>query len=182
MEPPRARRYLLRWREKFRNGEFGVGGDLSKVADGKAEVRCVEVPWDARISKGVRLGARRAPALEESASATAGKKAPAATLTRSAGMKRVIVNVKAEEPVTERLTGQALSSATSVIGLKQMGANIICGAHVEPIKGSGGSRAIIRVKEGLWEHVRGHKIDGGERRKAEVRAKRRSAERKAEKA
>jgi len=179
IEPPRARRYLLRWREKFRNGEFGIGGDLSKVVDGKAEVRCVEVPWDARIGKGVRIGARRTRDVE---SAIVTKNAPAATLTRSPGMKKVIVNVEADVPVAETLEGQALKSATTVVGLKQMGANTIYGSHVEPIKGSDGSRAVIRVKEGLWEHVRGHKIDGGERRKAEVRAKRRSAERKAGKA
>jgi hypothetical protein len=42
IEPPRARRYLLWWREKFRRGEFGVGGDLKHVKDGIAEVRVVE--------------------------------------------------------------------------------------------------------------------------------------------
>jgi hypothetical protein len=41
-----------------------------------------------------------------------------------------------------------------------------------------GQKAQIKVKEGLWEERRGHKVDGGERRKAEVRFKRRSEERK----
>lgn len=182
IEPPRARRYLLRWRDKFRNGEFGIGGDLSKVGEGgRAEVRCVEVPWDARIGKGVRIGAKREQEVSAAAEMVQGY-APAATLTRSPGTKKVVVNVRAEEPVREMLAGEALKSATRVAGVKQKGANTIYGSHVEPVKGSGGSRAIIRVKEGLWEHVRGHKVDGGERRKAEVRAKRRSAERKAQKA
>jgi hypothetical protein len=34
------------------------------------------------------------------------------------------------------------------------------------------------MQEGIWEIRRGHKVDGGERRKAEVRAKRRAAENK----
>src|SRR4051812_23923523 len=38
IEPPRARRYLLRWREKFRNREYGIGGDFKYVEGGKAEV------------------------------------------------------------------------------------------------------------------------------------------------
>lgn len=42
IEPPRNRRYLLWWREKFRRGEFGVGGDFKHVKDGVAEVRVLE--------------------------------------------------------------------------------------------------------------------------------------------
>ena len=49
---------------------------------------------------------------------------------------------------------------------------------LEPVKGSDGMRARIRLREGIWEEKRGHKVDGGERRKAEVRAKRRAAENK----
>ena len=44
IEPPRSRRYLLRWREKFRNGEYGIGGDLKSVENAQAELRIVEVP------------------------------------------------------------------------------------------------------------------------------------------
>ncbi|KAI5305377.1 hypothetical protein KEM56_004593, partial [Ascosphaera pollenicola] len=43
IETARDRKYLLRWREKFRRGEYGVGGDLEHVVDGVAEVRAVEV-------------------------------------------------------------------------------------------------------------------------------------------
>jgi len=39
---------------------------------------------------------------------------------------------------------------------------------------SNGSAALIKVQEGMWEDKRGQKVDGGERRRAEVRAKRRS--------
>ena len=58
------------------------------------------------------------------------------------------------------------------------GVNVIAGPHVQPVEGTGGLSARVVMKEGLWEERRGHKVDGGERRKAEVRAKRRAAERK----
>ena len=66
LEPARSRRYLLRWRDKFRNGEFGIGGDLTKVADGVAELRIVEIDDSSRTE---------------------------ASLTHSAGKRRVVVNV-----------------------------------------------------------------------------------------
>jgi hypothetical protein len=58
------------------------------------------------------------------------------------------------------------------------GARTIRGSYVEPVGGSEGPRARIRLQEGMWEDRRGHKVDGGERRRAEVRAKRRAAENK----
>jgi hypothetical protein len=64
-----------------------------------------------------------------------------------------------------------------VKGLHLKGAHTIVGPHVRPVKG--GKAAQIVVKEGLWEHRRGHKIDGGERRQAEIRAKKRGEERRA---
>jgi len=167
IEPPRARRYLLRWRDKFRAGEFGIGGDLRKVTDGIGEVRLVEVPYTHTPRT---TGAQGAVTLVEE---------PRATLTRSPGMRKVILNVDREEEPRRVLTGKALKEATPVKGVRQLGAYGIHGAHVELVKGAGGSRAVIKVKEGMWEHVRGHKVDGGERRKAETRAKRRAAERKA---
>jgi hypothetical protein len=66
-----------------------------------------------------------------------------------------------------------------VQGVVVKGAKTIKGSFVEPVKGSDGLKARIKLKEGIWEERRGHKIDGGERRKAEVRAKRRAAENKA---
>ena len=43
VEPARSRRYLLWWREKFRKGEYGIGGDLKEVTDGVGEVRILEM-------------------------------------------------------------------------------------------------------------------------------------------
>jgi len=42
IEPARQRRYLLWWRDRFRRGQFGIGGDLTRVsAAGQAELRVV---------------------------------------------------------------------------------------------------------------------------------------------
>lgn len=148
VEPARSRRYLLHWREKFRNGEYGVAGDAKHVKDGVAEVRIVEVP-----------------------SNTAAGTAQLATATSSPGTKKVVVNVPQGVEVSE----QVLRSAKPLRGLKVKGAHTIIGPCVEAVSNK---VARVAVREGLWEERRGHKVDGGERRKAEVRAKRRAAENK----
>ena len=146
VDPPRSRRYLLRWREKFRNGQYGIGGDLQHVQDGAAEVRVVEVPVSDYS---------------------------AATATLSPGKRKIIVNVAVGGSATDR----PMEQLVPVKGLHIKGAHTIVGPHVQPVKG--GKAAKIEVKEGLWEERRGHKIDGGERRQAEIRAKRRGEERRA---
>ncbi|OJD32732.1 igr protein domain-containing protein [Diplodia corticola] len=148
VEPARSRRYLLHWREKFRNGEYGVAGDAKHVKDGVAEVRITEVP-----------------------SSSTSKKPQLATATSSPGMKKIVVNVPQGVEVSE----QVLKSAKPLRGLTVKGANTIVGPRVEAVSAK---VARVAVQEGLWEERRGHKVDGGERRKAEVRAKRRAAENK----
>ncbi|KAK3644119.1 telomere length regulation protein [Elasticomyces elasticus] len=167
VEPARARRYLLWWRERFRNGIMGIGGDLKEVKDGMAELRIVEVPSE-------RTGDRQA------------------TLTKGAGMRKVVVNVMptvalpadltaakagGEEGKVEQVPRIDVQSAQAVTGVKIVAANTIGGTGVEAVKGHQGV-ARLRVQDGLWEERRGHKVDGGERRKAEVRYKRRAQERK----
>ncbi|TVY94102.1 Protein FYV4, mitochondrial [Lachnellula willkommii] len=138
VEPPRTRRYLLRWREKFRNGQFGIGGDIQHVENGTAELRVVEVAG------------------------------------QHAGNHKIVINVPAGGSATlETLTEKPVP----VSGVHIKRAHTIVGPHVQPLKG--GKAAKIEVKEGLWEDKRGHKIDGGERRQAEIRAKRRGEERRA---
>lgn len=155
IEPARSRRYLLRWRDKFRNGEMGIGGDAKYVKDGKAEVRVLEVPMAEKRGDKV-VG-------------------PGATLTQTPGTIKKIVNV---DP--ERLPGPEEAKRMKTIeGLQLKFSHLISGSYVEAVKGTEGRTAVIRVQEGLWEHKRGHKIDGGERRKAMVRAKKRAADRKA---
>ncbi|KAF2197047.1 hypothetical protein GQ43DRAFT_425351 [Delitschia confertaspora ATCC 74209] len=151
IEPARSRRYLLHWREKFRNGEYGIGGDCTHVSDGVAELRLVEAP---------AAGSRRTAV---------------ATATHTPGTRRVVVNV----PVgTTEVPKRGLESASGVQGVVVKGSKTIKGPFVEAVKGSAGLAARIRMQEGLWEVKRGHKVDGGERRKAEVRSKRRAQENK----
>jgi len=152
IEPPRSRRYLLRWREKFRKGQYGICGDAESVVDGAAHLRVVEVP---RADQGAAVNTN-------------------ATATRTPGTRKMIVNVPPAAAPSE-ITPEQLKS---IKGLKIVGSHTIVGPHVQPVKGGGAAKVV--VKEGLWEERRGHKIDGGERRKAEVRAKRRSEERKAQ--
>lgn len=145
IEPPRNRKYLLRWREKFRKGEYGIGGDIKHVKDGQAELHIAEVPSSRTV----------------------------ATATTSLGMKKIIINT----PPGKQLSELQLKDFTPVKGLKLRGARTIAGPYVQPAKGDPETARLV-IQEGMWEHRRGHKIDGGERRQAEVRAKKRSEERK----
>ncbi|KAH6612442.1 IGR protein motif-domain-containing protein [Boeremia exigua] len=153
VEPARSRRYLLHWREKFRNAEYGIGGDCAHVADGVAELAVVEAPVQPNPALGNTVSPRSA----------------AATATRNPATRRVVVNVPAG--------GAASAELQPVSGVLVQGARTIKGSYVEPIKGEG-MRARIRLQEGMWEERRGHKVDGGERRRAMVRAKRLAAENK----
>ncbi|KAL8764034.1 MAG: hypothetical protein Q9184_000322 [Pyrenodesmia sp. 2 TL-2023] len=151
VEPARTRRYLLWWRDRFRKGEYGIGGDLKVVKDSVAHVRVVEVPRD----QGGVVGQE----------AFQGPDA----------VRKVIVNLG---PDVKELNEARLRALRPVQGLKVHGAKTIVGPFVEPVKGSGGSLAAIRVQEGMWEQRRGVKVDGGERRKAMVRRKRKLEEMK----
>lgn len=160
VEPARDRRYLLRWREKYRKGEFGIGGDLRFVEDGVATVRVVELP---------RLPQNQAK------TGTA-----AAMVNHTPATTKLIINLPPgkTEPAAALRKGQSTFGLRKVQGLKLANGHMIQGPYVQPSKGSNGSMATLKVQEGLWEHRRGHKVDGGERRKAEVRFKRGVEERK----
>jgi hypothetical protein len=137
LEPPRARRYLLRWRQRFREGKYGIGGDVKHVENGTAILKVREIDLN--------------------------------PFTRI----RHVVNV----PAGKRVDDVPDSELVRVRGYSVKGSRTIVGPHIQTIKGGGVS---LSVKEGLWEDKRGHKVDGGERRRAEVRFKRRVAERKAQ--
>ncbi|KAJ4370664.1 telomere length regulation protein [Neocucurbitaria cava] len=157
VEPARSRRYLLQWREKYRNGEYGIGGDCAHVnPEGVAELKVVEAP----VMPNPQLGGTISP------------RSAAATATHDPGTRKFVVNV----PVGDE--AGSVEALPKVQGVIVKGAKTIKGSYVEPVKGSEGLRARIRLQEGIWEVKRGHKVDGGERRKAEVRAKRRAAENK----
>jgi hypothetical protein len=82
------------------------------------------------------------------------------------------VNVPASRTVKEC----SPSELCRVQGYHVEGAKNIVGPYALPLKGGGGAR--ITITEGMWEDVRGHKVDGGERRRTEVRYKKRIAERR----
>lgn len=148
IEPPRTRKYLLRWLERFRRGEFGVGGDLQHVKDGEAEVRVVEVP------------ALKKSGQDSSYNST--------SISLTPGMTRLIVNLPAGEAEPKVPTDRL----RKVKGLKLMRGQQITGPYVEYRPGTFGAVGVLRAKEGMWEDRRGRKIDGGERRRAEVRWRR----------
>lgn len=96
------------------------------------------------------------------------------TATGLARIRKMIVNTPAEGIV------KAPSSARlkAVEGMKVIGVRTIVGPYVQSVKGTSGSVATIKVQEGMWEVKRGVKVDGGERRKVQVRRKRLLEERK----
>lgn len=158
VEPARSRRYLLHWREKFRNGEYGIGGDCQHVTDGVAELQVVQAPVAPNPALGNTISPRSAMA----------------TATRDPGTRKFVVNI----PAGAEAPAEPVEKLNKVSGVILKGANTIKGSYIEPVKGSNGLRARLRLQEGIWEVRRGHKVDGGERRRAEVRAKRRAAENK----
>ncbi|KAM5342693.1 hypothetical protein ACJ41O_013659 [Fusarium nematophilum] len=147
IEPPRNRRYLLHWMQRYRKGALGPGGDFQYVKDGEAILK-VATPPPSRLSdsKWVVNVPHEGESSAEGAAETVAA-APAAELVRPRGYR--------------------------VLGLKS-----IAGPYATPLPGLSG--AVVKVTEGMWENRRGRKIDGGERRRAEVRFKKRSAERRAE--
>ncbi|KAK1760442.1 IGR protein motif-domain-containing protein [Echria macrotheca] len=136
IEPPRTRRYLLRWRQRFREGRFGPGGDLKYVYNGIARLGVLET-----------------------------EKSPLLTL-------RHAVNFPNHKSVATTPRPQLVRPK----GYKVKGVGTVVGPYALP--GKNGT-SVVRVTEGMWEDRRGHKVDGGERRRAEVRFKRGIAERKA---
>lgn len=89
-----------------------------------------------------------------------------------------VVNVPhSQEPEAEAPTSES-SALPRPKGYTVRGLKSIAGPYATPLPEGAG--AVVKVTEGMWEQRRGRKIDGGERRRAEVRFKRRSAERRAE--
>jgi hypothetical protein len=138
IEPPRNRRYLLRWLQRYREGALGPGGDFKYVKDGEAILK-VATP-------------------------------PAGTLSNA----KWVVNVPHEENGAD----QAATTLVRPKGYGVEGIKTITGPYAAAIPGKTG--AVVKVTEGMWEQKQGRKIDGGERRRAEIRFKKRSAERRAE--
>lgn len=137
IEPPRTRRYLIHWRDKYRLGYFGPGGDIKHAQDGKAKL-----------------------ALEE-------------TEVAPLEIHRRVVNI----PLDKKVDEVAEEDKVRVSGYKARG-NGVAGPYALPLKGE--KAAVVSVVEGMWEHKRGRKIDGGERRRKQIRFQKHAEERKAQ--
>ncbi|KAJ5232401.1 hypothetical protein N7468_005357 [Penicillium chermesinum] len=169
IEPARQRRYLIRKREKFRNGIYGPGGDLETVVDGVAQLRVVEVPREALPS------ATSAEAVAGDSESAIAQSKPLASAAVTPGMKRAIVNLL---PGVTEYKHEPNTVLKKFLGMKIHRGSQIKGPYLLPVRGSHGRAATISVQEGMWEDKRGHKIDGGERRQREVRAKKELEERR----
>lgn len=197
IEPARQRRYILWWRERFRQGEFGVGGDFKYVSlDGVAELRVYEQPFshewielaEAKRRRQIAQLREKIDKLADTAPDRTAKmeaqirvlETNPATTSRTPNTRLLAVNVP---PGTAKESGEMcpvpIEDAEPLKFIKVVGARSIAGPYVMPLAGTDGWGATVTVQEGLWEVKRGQKIDGGERRKAEVRAKRRVAENRA---
>lgn len=155
LEPARARRYLLRWREKFRQGDYGIGGDFKYVEDGVAELRVVELPSLKEPPPGALP-----------------------TATYMPGVQKLVVNVPNGSATYKLEAGQTTADLKKPQGYKLRDGHIITGKNAMPMKGTQWSGATVKVAEGLWEHKRGRKVHGGERRRAETLHKLRAEENK----
>ncbi|KAF5027330.1 hypothetical protein F66182_574 [Fusarium sp. NRRL 66182] len=148
IEPPRNRRYLLHWMQRYRKGALGPGGDFKYVENGEAILKVATPPPSSlKDAKWVVNVPRDVVNAEGEATKVAAKDTTAQQLVRPSGYR--------------------------VTGLKS-----IAGPYASPLPGASG--AVVKVTEGMWENRQGRKIDGGERRRAETRFKKRSAERRAE--
>lgn len=148
IEPPRNRRYLLQWMQRYRKGALGPGGDFKHVQDGQAILK-VATPTGMTLPNG--------------------------RVVTTSDLKWV-VNVPGASG--EEATEQAAQHLVRPKGYSVQGEKTIRGPFAIPLAGQEG--VVVKVTEGMWEHRRGRKIDGGERRRAEVRFKKRSSERRAE--
>ncbi|KAJ5328977.1 hypothetical protein MYU51_016537 [Penicillium brevicompactum] len=154
VEPARQRRYLIRKREKFRNGVYGPGGDLHTVVNGVAQLRVTEVPFDT-------------PGLPQK---TVNAEAVTSSATLAPGMVKTLVNL-APDVTTYFHNGKTAIKKFAEMRIHQGYQPM--GPYLQPMKGSKGAAALISVQEGMWEDKRGHKVDGGERRRREVQNKKR---------
>lgn len=168
IEPARQRRYLLRKREKFRNGVYGPGGDLETVVDGMAQLRVVEVPTAEAVKQ---------PSLSSSSSSSSSGGGPVitASATLSPNMKRVVVNLP---PDATEYRHDPTKPLKKFAHIKIHHGSQIKGPYLKQLAGTNGSAALMQIQDGMWEDKLGHKVDGGERRQAEIRAKKRSEERR----
>ncbi|KAM0558452.1 hypothetical protein ACHAPJ_004642 [Fusarium lateritium] len=148
IEPPRNRRYLLHWMQRYRKGSLGPGGDFQHVKDGEALLRVALPPATSMNPNKWVVNVPHEPAS--------------------------VAEDEFSKPLPQKMPKElVLPKGYHVTGLKS-----IAGPYAKPLPGQNG--AVVKVTEGMWEDRQGRKIDGGERRRAETRFKKRSVERRAE--
>jgi hypothetical protein len=94
------------------------------------------------------------------------------------GLTRLILNVPKGATTYALGKGEKTTDLKKPKGMKLKEGRMITGKYVMPVKGTQGMAATISVTEGMWEDTRGHKVHGGERRRAETLHKMRVAENK----
>ena len=120
---------------------------MQHVENGIAKLRVVEVPYDdASSQRSSQTGLER--------------------------KRKLVVDLPTEIGIDTISTAEL----HPIIGFKVVGAKTIVGPYVKLHKNTGGSEATFAIHEGMWEEKRGVKIDGGERRRKQVRYKRRIEE------
>ena len=172
MVSAKERRYLLRWLERFRQGQYGIGGDLKHVVGGAAELKVLAIP------KSRFPGERKPGKRDPDGNVNASK---AASPTLGEGLRFAILN---PTPRTDlKNIDMAKVEVKKFQGIKLHNNYMIRAPYIELLKaGDGfvhGMVAKLGVHEGMWEDKLGRKVDGGERNRDEVRAKRKAAARKA---
>lgn len=170
------RRYILRWRERFRKGIYGIGGDLENVVDGVADLKVIPVPasrFPSSISADLAAHSETKPS----------KRLPQhwAKPTLGKGMRYLIIN---PPPGTDvRMIDPETVPVKKYRWIRLINGHMIRAPWVKltkPEEGfAHGMTAKLEVHEGMWEDKLGRKVDGGERKRAEVQAKRKAAERQA---
>lgn len=125
---------------------------MQHVTDGVAQLRVCEVP------------------------SLPGKSNGYASTGHKPGFTKLILNVPLGQEGYVLGEGEGTEALRKPKGVTLREGRRIVGSWVMPVKGSGGSVATLKVREGMWEDRRGHKVHGGERRRAEVLHKARVAE------
>lgn len=118
---------------------------MKHVIDSTAQLRLVEVPVpeDAPNAVSPSTGLRR--------------------------VKKMVVNIPPDTQKQEQEQGLKYEELQPVEGMKVRGAHSIVGPYIQPVKGTAGRAAILKVQERMWEERRGMKVDGGERKRKMVR-------------
>lgn len=136
------------------------------MVDGVAELRVLEVPC-------ATLDQEQSSSGQQQHDRAQGPPVKI-TATSSPPMRRLVANVK-PGAATPSIS---LADIKPIRNVRVTNQRHIEGPYLNPVQGSLGRIARVTAVEGMWEHTKGRIVDGGERRKAEVRAKRRVQERK----